>query len=97
MCLLYIIDPPVSDGLIDHPQVPAALLIFTVMATVIFLFASIAAIIFSVLLRNHRWAHNFARSRLCGELCNPKLLKKVSFCPVQFYLNASIANYNYKP
>ena len=54
MCLLYVIDPPVSDGLIDNPQVPAAFLIFTIMATVIFLFASIAAIIFSILLRKHK-------------------------------------------
>ena len=54
MCLLYVIDPPVSDGLIDHPQVSVVLLIFTIVATVAFLVVSMAATIFSVILRNHR-------------------------------------------
>ena len=48
------LDPPVLDGLIDHPQVPDALLIVMIVATVIFIFVAMALIIFSVSLRNHK-------------------------------------------
>ena len=49
------IDPPTSDGLIDHPQVPTALLVFVIVAAIIFMSVTVAVIVFIVALREHRY------------------------------------------
>ena len=48
--------PSESDGLIDHPQVSDALLIFTVVATVIFISIAVMLIVFTIALRKNKYA-----------------------------------------
>ena len=52
--LLIELDAPPSDGLIDHPQVTDGLLIFTIIATVIFIAISIALIVLTIALRKNK-------------------------------------------
>ena len=54
MYLSITTDPPVSDGLTDYQYIPAGFLIFTIVATIIFMLIAMALIIFSVALRNHK-------------------------------------------
>ena len=56
------IDPPTSDGLIDHPQVPTGLLIFVTIATVIFVSIAITLMIFAIALRKNKYVCNYIAS-----------------------------------
>lgn len=51
------IAPPTSDGLVYHPQVPDSLLIFIIVATVIFISVAMALIVFTVALRKHKYVN----------------------------------------
>ena len=62
VCVLLIVfvetDPPTSDGLIGYPQVPAGLLTFTIVATIIFMSVAMALIVFTIALRKNQYVIN---------------------------------------
>ena len=55
--MFFEIAPPTSDGLVYHPQVPDSLLIFIIVATVIFISVAMALIVFTVALRKHKYVN----------------------------------------